>query len=71
MKKILNSSIINWELFQKLINGKSKISKEPFTYDSFMKQMKEEYEQNKDNPEYIEKLIDQEKNKKINYYYNE
>jgi hypothetical protein len=33
--------------------------------------MKEEYEQNKDNPEYIEKLIDQEKNKKINYYYNE
>jgi hypothetical protein len=43
MKKIINSSIINWELFQKLIKGKSKILKEPFTYDSFMKQMKEEY----------------------------
>ena len=36
MKNIVKSSIINWELFQKLIKGKSKISKEPFTYDSFM-----------------------------------
>jgi hypothetical protein len=65
MKKIVNSSIINWELFQKLIKGKSKISKEPFTYDSFMKQMKEEYEQNKDNPEYTKKLNS--KIKKTNY----
>jgi hypothetical protein len=69
-------TILNWELFDKLKFGESKygnikFSLEPLTYDSLMKQMKEEYEQNKDNPEYIEKLIDQEKNKKINYYYNE
>lgn len=62
-------TILNWDLFQKLMNTENKISKEPFTYDSFMKHMKEEYEQNKDNPEYIEKLNS--KIKKTNYLYNE